>query len=167
LENTPKPKMVPVRSKDRMSREFRALPPAKYLKLLEFARWQIGASGRKAHDRDIYDLLQQAILATRYGWQVWPENVSLYDHLLSVIRTLSRRKSGAERLPAATELLEEVQALFSDNIVDLVILDHMGQGYTPKQCRTILGLEWQEYQAAMKRIRRKLLSLRDRNPVER
>ena len=67
------------------------LTPQELLRLQGFACFRVRGLGRKARGRSADDLLQEAITATIAGDRVWSEGISMYQHLLGAMRSISSR----------------------------------------------------------------------------
>jgi len=161
-----------------------ALTQEESLRLRSYAQWRLRGLGRKAQGMVADDLLQEAIVATLDGRRGWKEGVSLFQHLIGTLRSISSRlrakkyeeyleseivTSGDERLMdldvttmnpqrilEAKEQLAEVMRPFEDDLQALKVLKHLSAGLSAKEIQSELIISQQEYCAIAKRIRRKL-----------
>jgi DNA-directed RNA polymerase specialized sigma24 family protein len=161
-----------------------ALTEEESLRLRSYAQWRIRGLGRKAQGMVADDLLQEAMVATLDGRRVWKEGVSLFQHLIGTIRSISsslRAKKFEEyleseiattrgemplgldvttmnpqRILEAKVRLAEVMRPFENDPQALKVINHLAAGLSAKEIQYELKIGHLEYQAIAKRIRRKL-----------
>ena len=154
------------------------------LRLNRYAQWRIRGLGRKAQGRSADDLLQEALVATLEGKRVWKEGVSLYQHLIGALRSISSRlrerkfeeyleseiatpgderpldfevtTMNPQRILEARERLAEVMRLFEDDPHAVRVLKRLAAGFTASEIQSELRVSQREYGAIAKRIRRRL-----------
>jgi DNA-directed RNA polymerase specialized sigma24 family protein len=163
------------------------LTAVELLRLHKFAEWRIQALGRKRHGRTAEDLLHDAVVATIEGGRVWRDGIDLIQHLCGAMRSIScawshkrdeyldselaetdesfieslAASDDFERSFAAQKEFEAIQALFAGDVVASKVLACFYFGYTPKERYRTFGLSAKDYEAGVRRIRRKLQASRD------
>lgn len=154
-----------------------ALSDAEFARLGQVARLR----ARGLHHVEWSDLLHDAVQRTLDGTRRWPLSVPFPVFLREVIRSLASeaRRVQLRLVPAgdaaegiladiATEaadpeqvaigrdLLAALEALFTGDDVGLGIVRCLGDGLSPTEIKTRLGLDSTSYESARRRIRRRI-----------
>jgi len=164
-----------------------ALSTAELAKLGRFARYRVFTVGpRAARGRTARDLLADAMTATLDDTRRWRKGtIEFTIHLIGAMRSISNhwcyerettgpaptREGEAGEITAQTvdvdarldaeALAGRIEEFFKDDALALEIIDGLKAGMSRQEIREILTLSEQQYDTAMKRIRRgvdKLLS---------
>jgi DNA-directed RNA polymerase specialized sigma24 family protein len=170
------------------------LTDADLLKLKKVAKYYFlyGTS----QGRDAEDLLQEAIVAILSGKRRWPRNVSLFQVLLGAMRSIAdgwRRKKTPDLIlesdlsafneagvlaeeqaasnPEVTYLKKEqtvsiIRRLSQCDPIAFKIVIFLGSGFEAKEVQAKLSISATEYDAAKKRIKRKLNLLPSKNNLK-
>ena len=180
-------KLQPLATREEVDRAITALTTADLLRLRKFSEGRVCLSRGTDH-RTWEDLLQEALRKTLEGDRHWNKRVSFCAHLVGVMRSITRRRKGdinlwcdifeydaegqehclldtetsremaADQLLIAGETSDRISETFNDNPITLFVARGLSEGLTKKEIMKEGGLSENEYRAAVKRIRMKLLS---------
>jgi hypothetical protein len=149
------------------------LTEAELLRLERYAFWRMrGARGFTDHN----DLLHQALTATLQGTRRWYKNkVDLVGHLLGAMQSIASNwnkrpaedeidkltevlpvSAGQEEQLLAREELANIKKKFINDTTITLIICELEEGLKLKEIREKYGMPANVYEAAIKRMRRKL-----------
>jgi CheY-like chemotaxis protein len=167
-----------------------ALSTAELLRLQQYGDWRVRFS-RGADHRAGEDLLQEALRLTFEGDRRWNKRVTFEKYLYGAIKSITRRRKGDNALLAcdtfkidaegqeyclldnvaacdmaaderliAEETFNRILGQFKDDPEGMLVLQGWSEGMKRNEI-TQEGLSENQYRAAVKRIRMKLLSRRN------
>jgi hypothetical protein len=161
------------------------LSSAELLRLEKYSQFRIRGLGRKAGDKNYEDLLKEAMTATLTGTRRWKKNnINFITHLLGAIRSISshwREQAtpdvygeseyslqntvselpSVERVFSAKERLARIYKRFEKDPDVLRVISGMKDGMSGMQSQAAFGLSKNDYESALRRLRRGLLSVEE------
>jgi CheY-like chemotaxis protein len=174
-------------AREEVDRATDALTTAELLRLQQYGDWRVRFS-RGTDQRTGEDLLQEALRLTFEGDRRWNKRVTFEKYLYGAIRSITRRRKGDNALLAcetfkrdaegqeyclldnvsacdmaaderliAEETFNRILGQFKDDSEAMVVLQGWSEGMKRNEI-TQEGLSENQYRAAVKRIRMKLLS---------
>lgn len=163
----------------RIAAAIHALTPQERAMLYRYAQFKLFGASARLKDFDLMDLFQEAVMRTWEGKREWNhEKVSFALHLKGCIRSIAdERYKAARRLYAlecelqrelrtsrpvdhaswdANGLLHQLRDRLKGDSVALSVLESILEGNSAADTRRILKMEANVYNAARKRIVRRL-----------
>lgn len=191
--------LQPRATREDVDRAITALTAAELLRLKRYCDGRV-CSSQGTDYRTGQDLLQEAMRLTIEGHRCWKKRITLFAHLMGVVRSITRRRKGDNALLAcdtfqddadgqeyclfdnvtasdrnkffgyasseydaaadqrliATETMNRIFVQFTDDPEALLVLQGCSEGMKKKEIMQ-RGLNENQYRAAVKRIRMKLL----------
>jgi hypothetical protein len=163
----------------RLWRAIERLSATQLYKLERYTRFRLRALGARGQVKDWEDILHDAVISIASGSRQWPQEIDLFVMLKGAIRSLTDRRSHCylpqisvgedskgepilsssihpERIYSAREEVERLYSLFAHDSHALTLLDGWAMGLTGPEIRAAYQLSDQTFNAAVKRILRRL-----------
>lgn len=177
-DDNPDDKRLPDDEARRIAAAIHALTPQERAMLYRYAQFKLLGASARLRDFDLMDLFQEAVMRTWEGTRVWNPEISFVLHLKGCIRSIADERFKAARQLYALEcelqrelhkstpvdheswdaagIFGQLRNRLKGDSVALGVLESILEGDSAAETRRKLNMEANVYNAARKRIVRRL-----------